>query len=101
MLHGKGNAMLAFLLGGTIGAGLAFLYAPYTGDETRKKIRDGVEDAGEWTKDTFHGAKNRVGDTAGMVKQLITDRADDFKAAVEAGKEAFYRGKERLRGETA
>lgn len=96
MLHTKGNTMFAFLLGGTIGAGLALMYAPYSGAETRRKIRDGVEDAGDWTKDTFYGAKGKVEDGAGRVKQLITDKTDDLKAAVEAGKDAFYRGKERL-----
>jgi len=95
MLHTR-NTMMAFLFGGAVGAGLALLYAPYSGAETRKKIRDGVDDAGEWTKDAFYGAKNRVEDGAGRVKQLITDKTDDLKAAVEAGKDAFVRGKERL-----
>ncbi len=96
MLHTRGNTMFAFLLGGAVGAGLALLYAPASGAETRRKIRDGVEDAGDWTKDTFYGAKNRVEEGAGRVKQLIVDKRDDLKAAVEAGKEAFHKGKERL-----
>ncbi len=96
MLHNRGNSFLAFMLGGAIGAGLALLYAPYSGDETRKKLRDGVEDASDWTKDTFFDAKDRVEDGAGKVKQLVADKTDDFKAAVEAGKEAFHKGKERL-----
>ncbi len=93
MLH---NKMFAFLLGGVVGAGVAMLYAPYSGVETRRKIREGVEVAGDWTKDNFYGAKEGVEETTGTVKKFVLDKKEDLKAAIDAGKDAFYQGKERL-----
>jgi gas vesicle protein len=59
----------SFLSGAVIGAGLALLFAPQAGKETRKQIRDfsekftdevkeGVEKAGEKAKAFVEGAKD-------------------------------------------
>ena len=49
------NYWLAFAIGVSAGAAIALLYAPYSGDRTRKKLRKGVgtavEDASEYLKD--------------------------------------------------
>lgn len=101
MTNTKGSAVLAFLAGGVIGAGVALLFAPYTGSETRRKIREGVEDTGDWAKDRLNDTKNRIEEGTGKVKQMISDKKSDIEAAYEAGKDAFYKGKERLLKETA
>ncbi|MBI5643717.1 MAG: YtxH domain-containing protein [Deltaproteobacteria bacterium] len=92
----RGNALFAFLLGGAIGAGIALLYAPGKGVDTRRRIKDGLEDAGDWAKDRYQDTKYRVSEGTGKVKQIITDKKDDIQAAYEAGREAYYKGKERL-----
>ena len=74
MSHHRGGTLLALLVGGAIGAGLALIFAPDSGAATRQRIRDSVDGAG--------------------------DRKDDVVSAFEAGKEAFYRGKERLTKES-
>lgn len=96
----KSTALFAFLLGGVAGAALALLYAPSSGAETRKKLRDGLEDAGEWTKDRYADTKDRIGDSADKVRRMVSERKEDLAAAFETGKEAFHRGKERLTKET-
>src|SRR5215469_13066113 len=49
------NYWLAFGIGVSAGAAIALLYAPHSGDRTRKKLRKGVEtaveDASEYLKD--------------------------------------------------
>ena len=40
-----GNTILALITGAAIGAGLGLLYAPESGDKTRKKISKGAKDA--------------------------------------------------------
>lgn len=45
------NYWLAFGIGVSVGAGVALLYAPQTGIKTRKRLRKGVEDAGDYLED--------------------------------------------------
>ncbi len=92
------NAFFAFLLGGVIGAGVALLYAPASGVETRRRIKDGIDDAGDWAKDRYDNACDRVTDGTEKVKQFISEKKEDLKSAVEAGKDAYNKGRERLAG---
>lgn len=98
---GKSTTLLAFLVGGVAGAALALLYAPSSGAETRRKLRNGLEDAGEWAKDRCADTKDRLEEGADKVRQMVSDRKEDLAAAFESGKEAFHRGKERLTKETS
>jgi gas vesicle protein len=91
------SAFMAFLVGGVIGAGIALLYAPQSGAETRRKIRNGAEDAQDWAKNTFEGARGKVVEGSEKVRHMISEKKEDIKAAVEAGKDAYYREKDRLK----
>ncbi|MCC6502754.1 MAG: YtxH domain-containing protein [Deltaproteobacteria bacterium] len=99
MSNTKGVAF-AFLLGGAIGAGLALILAPASGTETRKKLKDGIDDAGDWAKDTYQDARGKVSESTGKVKAFVSEKREDLHSAFEAGKEAYSRGKERLSGES-
>lgn len=100
MENRKGNTFFAFILGSAIGAGLALLFAPQTGEETRRRIREGFEDAGDWAKDKYQDTKYKVSESSGKVKQFVSDKKEDLQAAYEAGKDAYQKGKERLVRET-
>lgn len=89
-----GTVLLSFFIGGIIGAGVALLTTPKTGQETRKIIKDLAEDA-----------KDKAEEYAGHVKEKATtfvDKGKDFvdkekniiTRAVEAGKEAYEREKQ-------
>jgi gas vesicle protein len=41
------TALISFLLGGAAGAALAVLFAPRSGEETRRRIGEGVRDGAE------------------------------------------------------
>ena len=106
------------LIGGGIGAVLALLFAPKSGEElrgdiadvTRKGIEKGKETAaqlqekaGEYYEVTrekageyYHVAsekagelKNRAGEIAEKAKTAASSTANPFTAAIEAGKEAY------------
>lgn len=96
----RSNSLLAFFIGGLIGAGLALLYAPSSGADTRRRIREGMEDAGDWARERAEETKMRVNEGAGRVRQLITDQKENIRSAYEAGKEAYIKGKESLERES-
>ena len=96
MSEDRGNTFLAFVLGGIVGAAVALLYAPAAGAETRRRLREGFDDAGDWTRDKYGDAVDTFGGGADRVKDIMEEKKEDLKAAYEAGKDAYYKGKERL-----
>ncbi|TAN62776.1 YtxH domain-containing protein [bacterium] len=95
MSNNNGSMALAFIVGGLVGAGIALLYAPASGAETRKRIRKGVGDACDLATDKYHDALESLEESAGKVRQLAEDKKADIKAAYDAGKDAYYKSKER------
>ena len=81
------NYWLAFGVGVAAGATIALLYAPQTGAKTRKQLRKGVEDAGDYLEDAANYLKEQaerlsreaektVKKTRGQVEDAV-DRAGD------------------------
>lgn len=52
--------LVSFTVGGLIGAGLALLFAPQSGQKTRRKIVDAYEDAKENISDYADRIKSRL-----------------------------------------
>lgn len=82
--NNSGSMMVGVLLGAVIGAGLALMFAPMAGRETRRHIGDAARRLGS-------GTKGRVDDLVGAIKS----GAGDVGAAIDAGKEAYRRSAER------
>lgn len=87
---GSGTAVvLAFVSGALVGAGLALLYAPMTGRETREKITGLAGDL-----------KHKAEDWTGSVKEKVTHFIDEeksvVKAAYEAGRDAMAKERDRF-----
>jgi gas vesicle protein len=73
-----GGIVTAFAVGALVGAGIALLYAPQSGKETRKLIADKGREL-----------KGRAQDTLEDAKDYIEGKKAEIAAAVEAGKEAM------------
>jgi len=57
----RGAAVLiSFLVGGIVGAGLALLFAPYSGRRMRGKISDVAEDVRDYASDYTRKLKDKV-----------------------------------------
>ncbi len=54
------TVLLSFLVGGIVGAGLALLFAPYSGRKMRGKIVDMAEDAKDYAADYTKKLKDKV-----------------------------------------
>jgi gas vesicle protein len=114
----RASTKLTYLLvGGGIGAVLALLFAPKSGNELRGDIADVTRKGIEKSKETavlvgekagdyyevtreragelYHTAQERAGELGEKAKQVATRSTNPFSAALEAGKEAYIEEKRR------
>jgi len=75
------NAMMGFLVGAVVGAGIALLLAPATGEETRHKLGGAAR-----------RLRQTAGDTLDRAKTAVNEFKEDARSAVETGRESFRRG---------
>ena len=93
--YSAGTVVLSFLLGGMVGAGVALLFAPKSGRETRQRIMELAEDVRDRADDYYEHAKSGVSSTLDKGKDLFQEKKSIITTAVEAGKEAYEKEKER------
>jgi gas vesicle protein len=91
-----GCTILAFFIGGLVGAGVALLLAPQSGKETRQKIKELVDDAKEKATKYAEEVKSKVTSAVGKGKELVQEKKSLITTAVEAGQEAYAKEKEKL-----
>ena len=100
-----GNLFVGLL----IGAGVALLFAPRSGQETRRDIRRKTREATDAVKgvaeevtaqvvETFEGAKERVEEQIESARTAIQAKKRQVSRAMEAGREAAAEAREELEG---
>jgi gas vesicle protein len=100
--HDSGLGTL--LLGALIGAGVALLFAPKSGQETRDeikrgarkaqdKVRDVAEEVTGQVVDSFEGARARVEEQIETAREAIVAKKDQVTRAMEAGREAAHQAR--------
>ena len=77
-----------------IGAGVALLVAPKTGEETRRMIKDMAEDAKEKAEGYYEQVKGKATSYVEKGKDFIEKEKNVITKAVEAGKEAYEKEKQ-------
>jgi gas vesicle protein len=90
-----GTVFLSFLAGAAVGAGMGLLLAPKTGRELRENILDLTDEAIDKIKGFTKEAQGKIKDTYEETKDLITEKKAIISSAIEAGKEAMDREKEK------
>jgi len=55
-----GTVLISFLIGGIVGAGLALLFAPYSGKKLRGRIADMADDVKDSASDYAKKLKEKV-----------------------------------------
>jgi gas vesicle protein len=99
VIEKNGSDIGALLLGVLIGAGVALLFAPRSGPETRREIGRQARKAGDAVKgvasdvtdsvvDTFEGARARVEEQIESARSAIETKKRQVSRAMEAGREA-------------
>ena len=76
--NAAGSVLMAFVLGAAAGAAIALLYAPATGEETRRKL-----------KDKARAGREKAEEMARDGREFLSRQRENLGAAVERGREAF------------
>lgn len=77
------------LIGAAVGAGIALLYAPVSGKETRKLIRRKAEDARDSIAETGGQLRDSIAEVGGQVRDRLTETGESIAGA---GREAYRKG---------
>jgi gas vesicle protein len=80
--NSAGNVLMAFAIGAIAGAAVALLYAPASGEETRRKLAQKARDGRE-----------RAGSMAREGREFVNRQRETLTTAVEKGREAFQQAR--------
>ena len=83
------NGLSSFLLGLGVGVGIGMLFAPKSGEETRKLIQDKAGEGTEFIKQRGTEIKETAAEWVEKGKEVVSRQKDTLADAVEAGKQAY------------
>jgi gas vesicle protein len=90
-----GEKALFFVMGGFIGAAVALLLAPRSGEETRKFIALKTREGADFISNRAKDVTDKTGGLIDRGKELLQQQRDQLAAALEAGKQAYREEKEK------
>ena len=94
-----GAVGLAFLSGGLVGAAVALLLAPQSGRESREQVRGYGRRAEENIHELADKATQALDQAMDKGREFVQEKKAVLTEAVEAGRAAMSRERERLSGE--
>src|ERR1700733_14976719 len=80
---GTKNYWLAFLIGASAGAAVALLCAPQSGAKTRKQLRKGVAEAGDYLEDAGDYLKAQAERFSEEAQKAISRTREHVETAVD------------------
>jgi gas vesicle protein len=78
----EGSILLAFILGAVSGAAVALLYAPATGEETRRYLGQKAREG-----------RDRASDVAEKGRHAVNQGRETLSSAIERGREAYQQAR--------
>ena len=105
-----GKLLAYFVIGGTVGAVVALLFAPKSGRELREDIADATRKGVDHARETgaqlgarageyYDAATLKANDLAASAREAAARRGEGLSAAIEAGRQAYREEKRRTGAE--
>lgn len=89
--HDRSNSgatfLIGFIAGSMLGAGLALMFAPQAGDETRREVAERAQRVREKAREGFGTASDRVTQFAERGKAIVQTAAEKAREAAQAVRE--------------
>lgn len=93
MSENNGAKFTFFLAGLGIGALVGILFAPQSGEETRKYLSQKADESRQYAQRKARELREHAEDTIERGKDAIGRQRESLSAAYDAGKEAYQREK--------
>ena len=101
-----GTRLTYFVIGATVGAVVALLFAPKSGRELREDLADATRKGVDRARETgsqlsakageyYDAASARAGELASSAREVAARRGERFSAAIDAGRQAYRDEKRR------
>lgn len=92
----RGGSLGTFLVGALVGAGLALLFAPQTGEETQEEIKERALRLKSAAEDRVRDAQRQLEDRLDTARGTLQGRVETVRDAVEAGRKAALEARDEL-----
>lgn len=89
MASNGGSKFGYFLAGMGVGAIIALLFAPRSGEETREYLREKYDDARDEAKRRVRDIRERAEEYSEKGKEFVERQRESLEAALDAGKQAY------------
>ena len=93
MHNSNGSNVSIFLVGLGIGALAGILFAPQSGEESRKYLTRRAEDGKDYAQRKARELRDRATDAMDHSKQLVAREVKNISSAVQAGRQAYQANK--------
>ena len=83
-----GGGLGSFVLGALVGAGLALLFAPQSGEETQEEIKARALKFKDVAKDRVRDAQTNIEGRLSTAREHVQSRVESVREAVDSGRKA-------------
>lgn len=83
-----GSGVGSFIVGALLGAGVALLLAPYSGEETQEEIKERARRLKTSAGDQIRTAQKNIEERLDHTRDEIMDRVGTVREAVQSGRQA-------------
>ena len=83
------NKLSYFFLGLGLGVAVGVLFAPQSGEETRRLLKDKADESADYVRRRSAELRETASDTIDRGKQTLQRRKENLTAAVDAGRQAY------------
>jgi gas vesicle protein len=94
-----GTILISLLAGMAVGSGLAMLIAPKSGREMREQMKDLADETASKIREYSGSAQGKIKSVYEDGKARIMEKKTVIGSAIDAGKQAMERERDRLREE--